>query len=296
MNRPDWLEWRRSGLGGSDVAAALGVSPWQSEFELWLSKVHAVDEADDAVKARGKRLEKAVLEWGAEDAGGTLGFADPATGPEPWMLGTADGLVHLPGQVDGLEGKTSRDKQWAQLPLHVELQVRHYMIVYDLDRWHVASYHTFHDAWGRIVVERNAAIEAAMVSRCRAWWERHVIDGERPPMTGKRTSRWLREQHPHGKGWRDGDADDRLLVHRYRQAKAREKEAKAVREAYGLQLQEAIGDHEGVRGDGWSAKWSRWESRRTDLKRLRKERPELIPELEDYTTSSPTGRLYLKGD
>jgi hypothetical protein len=26
--RADWLEWRRHGLGGSDIAAVVGLSPW----------------------------------------------------------------------------------------------------------------------------------------------------------------------------------------------------------------------------------------------------------------------------
>ena len=38
MPREDWLEMRKSGIGGSDAAAAVGLSPYQSMLELWLTK------------------------------------------------------------------------------------------------------------------------------------------------------------------------------------------------------------------------------------------------------------------
>jgi predicted phage-related endonuclease len=58
VNRADWLEWRRGGIGGSDVAAILGVSPWRTEFDVWASKVapDVVPERDSAEfqRDRGK--------------------------------------------------------------------------------------------------------------------------------------------------------------------------------------------------------------------------------------------------
>lgn len=34
----DWLTWRAGGIGGSDAAAILGLSPWTTPYALWLSK------------------------------------------------------------------------------------------------------------------------------------------------------------------------------------------------------------------------------------------------------------------
>ena len=36
--RQAWLESRRLGIGGSDVAAILGFSPYKSPYQLWLDK------------------------------------------------------------------------------------------------------------------------------------------------------------------------------------------------------------------------------------------------------------------
>lgn len=38
LSRADWLEVRRTGIGGSDAAAAVGLNPYKSQLELWLEK------------------------------------------------------------------------------------------------------------------------------------------------------------------------------------------------------------------------------------------------------------------
>lgn len=37
-DRAEWLEYRRDGLGASDAAAVLGVSPWKTNVQLWEEK------------------------------------------------------------------------------------------------------------------------------------------------------------------------------------------------------------------------------------------------------------------
>jgi predicted phage-related endonuclease len=38
MPRDAWLDIRKQGIGASDAAAAVGVSPYQSPLELWMIK------------------------------------------------------------------------------------------------------------------------------------------------------------------------------------------------------------------------------------------------------------------
>lgn len=38
MERDDWLEIRRTGIGSSDAAAAIGLNPYQSQLELWMQR------------------------------------------------------------------------------------------------------------------------------------------------------------------------------------------------------------------------------------------------------------------
>ena len=47
LSYTEWLQVRRNGIGGSDAAAALGLSPWKSALELWQGHVAAVDVVED---------------------------------------------------------------------------------------------------------------------------------------------------------------------------------------------------------------------------------------------------------
>ena len=53
LARDDWLEVRRTGIGSSDAATAVGLNPYQSQLELWMHKtgkadlLPAVDPNDD---------------------------------------------------------------------------------------------------------------------------------------------------------------------------------------------------------------------------------------------------------
>lgn len=38
LGREAWLEVRKGGIGSSDAAAAVGLSPYKSQLELWMEK------------------------------------------------------------------------------------------------------------------------------------------------------------------------------------------------------------------------------------------------------------------
>ena len=38
-HRAAWLEGRRTGIGGSDVAAVLGLNPWKTPLDVWNDKL-----------------------------------------------------------------------------------------------------------------------------------------------------------------------------------------------------------------------------------------------------------------
>ncbi len=47
LPREQWLEYRRKGIGGSDAAAVLGISPFRTGRDLYYDKLNIVT-ADDA--------------------------------------------------------------------------------------------------------------------------------------------------------------------------------------------------------------------------------------------------------
>ena len=50
MNRKQWLEERKKGIGGSDVACIFGMSPYKTNVELWEEKVGIKEPKDISQK------------------------------------------------------------------------------------------------------------------------------------------------------------------------------------------------------------------------------------------------------
>lgn len=59
MEKKEWLEWRRQGVGGSDAAAVMGISPYKTPYQLWLEKTgKEIDEEDNEyIKNKGNQYE-----------------------------------------------------------------------------------------------------------------------------------------------------------------------------------------------------------------------------------------------
>ena len=46
LPREQWLEYRRKGIGGSDAAAVLGISPFRTGRDLYYDKLNIVTAVD----------------------------------------------------------------------------------------------------------------------------------------------------------------------------------------------------------------------------------------------------------
>ena len=63
LDKAVWLKHRSLGIGGSDVAAILGLSKWKSPLSVYMDKVFP-EQADDKPKHEamewGSRLENSI--------------------------------------------------------------------------------------------------------------------------------------------------------------------------------------------------------------------------------------------
>ena len=67
LSREDWLAYRRLGIGGSDVAAIMGISPFATIRDLYNDKIGVLplieeEEGNWVAKEVGHRLEDLVAE------------------------------------------------------------------------------------------------------------------------------------------------------------------------------------------------------------------------------------------
>jgi putative phage-type endonuclease len=125
---------RLTGLGGSDAAPALGLSPYKSALELYYEKLGEAPAVEESEAMRfGTLLEPVVRGEYMRRTGKNVVFGQPMLRSERyrWML------ANLDGRTDDrvVEFKTARDdKLWGEpgsddVPAAYLLQVTHYMIV-----------------------------------------------------------------------------------------------------------------------------------------------------------------------
>lgn len=142
MEREDWLEIRRTGIGSSDAAAAIGLNPYQSQLELWMQKtgksnlLPAIDPNDDTSPMFwGTMLEPIVAAHYTKRTGNKVRRVNAVLqhSEHPWMLANVDREVVGSSEVQILECKTAGihgARLWRDgVPEYVQLQVMHQLAV-----------------------------------------------------------------------------------------------------------------------------------------------------------------------
>lgn len=301
--RKEWLEWRRGGIGGSDVAGILGLSPWASAFSVWWSKVRELEDEDSPVQLRGRLLEDAVLQWAKAELG-TLVRGVPVVHPElEWARGTPDGWV---SEDEGLEAKTVRwfdeEEGWgpdgsAEVPLHYRIQCVWYMAITGATSWRLAAFATIQEDWRIYRLESDPEVADRILEVAGKWWKDHVL-AEVPPEldTTSAATAYLRERYgDHSDAILPATAEDLELLEAYEAARLQEKEGKATKDELAVQIKARIADAKGLQGGPGDlrATWSRYDRSSLDVKGLRADHPELGELLDNYTRVRPSGRLTL---
>lgn len=69
-DRSEWLEYRKSGIGSSEVATILGLNPWETPYQLWRRKVGLDEPKEENFAMRaGHYLEDAVSMFWHDETG-----------------------------------------------------------------------------------------------------------------------------------------------------------------------------------------------------------------------------------
>lgn len=141
-DRATWLSQRTiQGIGGSEAAAIVGVSPWMTAIELWRLKTgqaQAKDLSDNEAVQRGVAMEPAIREffkalhptWTVEHHPYDILYQSE----RPYTFATLDGeITDDEGQKRVLEIKTGTTQKWNEwkdgsIPEHYAIQVAHQLL------------------------------------------------------------------------------------------------------------------------------------------------------------------------
>lgn len=301
------LEERRKTLGASEVPAVVGVNPFQTAADVWLSKRGLVPPfAGNSFTEWGLRHEATIAQKYGEIFGvrlesvGTLRHAD-----EDWASATPDRVCvsSLPG-VDayGLEVKCRNERvawKWGEsgsdkIPQDVAVQCHWGMFVTQLQRWDVAVLFGNSD-FRHYTLERDPEIEDALLAQCRRFWFDHVVAGVEPELGASDATReYLRQRFPRHsdlvlKAHERPGAEN--LLRTLATARAEKKHFETECERLENQLKLLIGDAAGIEGKAGRVSWRLTaDGEEVDVKALR---AKLAPDLlQPFLRTKPGVRTF----
>lgn len=187
MEGPLWLEERRRGVGGSDIAAILGLSPYKTAYQVYREKRREVEDFNgNATTDWGKRMEPAIRQWYSDETGRTVRVPDKILyhSKHPFLLASLDGFTDDKRLV---EIKTARSsKGWGEpgtdeIPDYYAVQCQHYMIVtgYEVTDVPVSI---MGGSPSLYEIPEDKELQEMMIDAAASFWQR-VVDGNPPDVT-----------------------------------------------------------------------------------------------------------------
>ncbi len=187
LTHEQWLENRKTGIGGSDAGAIMSVSPYKGAYSVWADKLGKTEPVEDNEALRqGRDLEDYVARRFAEKTGKRVRheYGMLRSDAWPWMVANIDRRII--GERAGLECKTSRDihmKRYknGDFPLEYYCQCLHYLAVTGWDRWYLAVLVYGTDL---LVFEiKRAEVEddiGALIQAEDSFWHEYVLPERQP--------------------------------------------------------------------------------------------------------------------
>lgn len=204
---------RRTGIGGSEIAAIFGESRFAAPFDVWLAKVHDWEQPETEDMLRGTFLEPAIANWYAHRFGHDASRLRPCDTlrhrVHEWALCTSDRLVTAPtGKERILSIKAPRrgGDDWGEpgtdnVPGEYLLQLQW--------EWAIHASHGLHldetmdlaaiidGELAVFHVQADRELQGWLLQAAGAWWQRHVVGGTPPSLDGSSQAKaWLKSRFP----------------------------------------------------------------------------------------------------
>jgi putative phage-type endonuclease len=215
VDRADWLTQRKSGIGASDVAGILGLSPWATPFTVWADKRMDVEDSQTEAMWWGRRLEDLILDEFTLRTGLHVGYRQQlvAHPDHPWVLATPDGIAYE-GIPDEPEFDVDADPlgvvdaksdagfgRWNDgIPDHIVCQITWQMFATGLENAWVPVLHGG-NRFEVYEVPYDKSLADTIFERVSEWRDRYLLGGETPEPDGSEaTGKYITGLWPRSEG------------------------------------------------------------------------------------------------
>lgn len=279
-SRENWKNDRLKGIGGSDAAIALGISPWKSQYTLWCEKTGRINnDTDNEAMRLGRDLEDYVAKRFSEETGKNVRKSSFSfqSKEHPFMLANVDRLIV--GEDAGLECKTTSaltktkyDK--GDIPIQYYVQCMHYMAVTGKKKWYIAilvlgvGFYWYEVNW-------NDEEIANLIAGEKEFWS-YVECDEEPPLDGSdSTAETIKQLYPESDHSHVSLYDKDTTLDRYIELKSYIKQMENEKRLIENTIKTEMENAEYAETDKYNIKWKSFVTNRVDTKLLQKEYPDI---------------------
>ena len=316
LSRADWLQLRQSGIGGSDIAAIIGVSPYATAYDIYQSKTQPLSFEDmNEFAYWGTVLEDTVAREFSKRSGLKVQNVNfmmrhPV---HTFAVANIDRAIVNPtisGNVRYKDGKLTTDqiveiktaseyvgKNWGsedsdEVPDQYQCQAQWYMGVTDTQVCHMAVL-IGGNKYRQYKIDRHQDFIDYLFEQAESFWINNVLAGVEPDATTLQNAKDKYPRHnPDTTLDVALDSDAAKALDCYNSLKAQEKELKAAIELAQTDLICQIQDNEALAIDGEVvATYKVQVSNRFNSSQFKKDMPELA---EQYTKSSESRVMRVK--
>lgn len=267
-----------TGIGASEIAAVMGISPWGDPWTVYARKRKLIDEqAQTEEMFWGKMLEPVIARVFAQRMEQPIEWWDQRiySTRRAWQYASPDAFVLDPGtsrrravlecKTAGLHQSGAWDRDVTNedgVPEYYLAQVEWQMSVCELSLAYIAVLIAGND-YRVYAIEHDPVLEEILLEAGETFWRQHVMAGVEPPISGSdRARQWLHERYPrHREKLRPATREETEWLTQYadlRQLLDAGEERKAELEN---QIIQAIGDAEGLEWMRGKFTWKRTKDR-----------------------------------
>ncbi len=275
--REQFLLDRKTGIGGSDIAAIIGLSPFKTALDIYNEKIGEYFPEDNNVLKRGRRAEKYILEEYSERNGEVLEIDLPMfkSSEYPFLIGNIDAKVENQNVI--VEAKSSRFNitSWqGRIPDYYLVQIAHYANICDADRVDLA---VLFNNWeyGCFSYYRDEGLESKIKTAAIDFWQNNVLKQIPPAFQNVQD---VIKAYPYSVEDKEVIADNGIIseIMELTSITNKIKELHQKEEILKLKVMEYMKDAEKLNiNDNFLVSWKKTVQNRLDIKVLKSEHPEI---------------------
>jgi putative phage-type endonuclease len=293
LKHNEWLEYRRKGIGGSDIAAICGLSKWRRPIHVYFEKIGEAPLEKMSEAAEWGTLQEPLIadkfarnhpEWAITEK-----KAIYMNTVFPWALGNLDRMVICPVRGRGiLEIKTASEylkTEWdnGNIPDYYYVQLQWYFFVTGLE-WGYFATLIGGNKYREYEVYRDDEMIEQLIRIADNFWHQHVILKNEPAIDGTDAcSNLLNLMYPRAeKG--SIELDVTQLIADYFSKRKLIKELEDEQNEMVNQIKGLMGDYEVARSGKYIVKWENRSRVSIDSKKLKEQYPEIAESFQKIAT------------